>query len=151
MCLISLSFVVLFVLILNNCFGKPLDDYVNTPDPMFSWKRLQTYPQPTYTVFILNMTSQQWFDGKIFLYKMFDYSSLLQIRFLHNQFGGIIQLLQFQEIIVVRKQHSYLSLVEVMPMRKLIFSYTSKTKFQHNHVFQNLLLSSFLDRLLPIQ
>jgi hypothetical protein len=77
MCLISLSFVVLFVLILNNCFGKPLDDYVNTPDPMFSWKRLQTYPQPTYTVFILNMTSQQWFDGKLILYKMFDYSSLL--------------------------------------------------------------------------
>ncbi len=61
---IGISFVVLFVVISNNCLGTPLDDYVNTPDPMFSWKRLQTYPQPTYTIYILNMTSQQWFDGK---------------------------------------------------------------------------------------
>jgi hypothetical protein len=66
-------FIVLFVTITNNCLATPLDDYVNTPDPMFSWKRLETYPQSTYTLYILNMTSQQWFDGKIRLYKLLDY------------------------------------------------------------------------------
>jgi hypothetical protein len=43
--------------------STPLDDYVNTPDPHFAWKLLETYPSPTYTVYILNMTSQQWMDG----------------------------------------------------------------------------------------
>jgi hypothetical protein len=45
--------------------GTPLDDYVNQPDPAFSWKLIQTYPLSTSTVYILNMTSQQWFDGII--------------------------------------------------------------------------------------
>lgn len=62
---LGVSVIVLVVTISNSCFATPLDDYVNTPDPMFSWKRLQTYPQPTYTTYILNMTSQQWGDGKI--------------------------------------------------------------------------------------
>ena len=43
--------------------ATPLDDYVNTPDSNFGWKRLQTYPYSTYTLYILNMTSQKWFDG----------------------------------------------------------------------------------------
>ena len=43
--------------------ATPLDDYVNTPDPNFGWKRLQTYPLSTYTLYVLNMTSQKWFDG----------------------------------------------------------------------------------------
>ncbi|CAF1342356.1 unnamed protein product [Adineta steineri] len=62
---IGLSCIVVFIIILNNCLATPLDDYVNTPDPMFSWKRLQTYPFPTYTLFILNMTSQRWFDDSL--------------------------------------------------------------------------------------
>ena len=62
---IMISFVVVFIFALNTSYATPLDDYVNTPDPMFSWKRLETYPQPTYTTYILNMTSQQWGDGKI--------------------------------------------------------------------------------------
>jgi hypothetical protein len=88
--LIDLFAVVLFIGVLDNCLSTPLDDYVNTPDPMFSWKRLQTYPQPTYTLFILNMTSQQWFDGEIIFYKMLKYSSFLKTRFHRNQSGGII-------------------------------------------------------------
>ncbi|CAF0920128.1 unnamed protein product [Rotaria sordida] len=59
---IDIVFIVVFVVASNNCFGTPLDDYVNTPDPMFSWKRLQTYPLSTHTLYVLNMTSQQWFD-----------------------------------------------------------------------------------------
>ncbi|CAF2989661.1 unnamed protein product [Rotaria sp. Silwood2] len=60
--LIDIVFIVVFIVASNNCLGTPLDDYVNTPDPMFSWKRLQTYPLPTHTLYVLNMTSQQWFD-----------------------------------------------------------------------------------------
>jgi hypothetical protein len=45
--------------------STPLDDYVNTPDPHFGWKLLETHPSSTYTVYILNMTSQQWMDGII--------------------------------------------------------------------------------------
>jgi hypothetical protein len=70
-------FIFLVAVVSNNCLATPLDDYVNTPDPMFSWKRLETYPEPTNTLYILNMTSQQWFDGKSLFYKMLDYASLL--------------------------------------------------------------------------
>jgi hypothetical protein len=69
---VGISFIVLFVIVLNSCLATPLDDYVNTPDPMFSWIRLETYPQPLYTLYVLNMTSQQWFDGKVIFYKMLD-------------------------------------------------------------------------------
>jgi hypothetical protein len=67
---IGTSFIVLFVIVLNSCLATPLDDYVNTLDPMFSWTRLETYPQSTYTIYVLNMTSQQWFDGTVIFYKM---------------------------------------------------------------------------------
>ncbi len=43
--------------------GTPLDDYVNKPDPTFAWKLLATHIGITNTRYILNMTSQQWFDG----------------------------------------------------------------------------------------
>jgi hypothetical protein len=57
--------VIVYVLIaLNSCSSTPFDDYINAPDSVFSWKRLQTYPQGTHTLYVLNMTSQQWFDGK---------------------------------------------------------------------------------------
>jgi hypothetical protein len=67
-----------------NC-GTPLDDYVNKPDPAFTWKLIRTYPSPTYTVYVLNMTSQQWLDGiiveikKLFLNKMISFFSFLFI------------------------------------------------------------------------
>ena len=61
--LLRLSLSLLFLFIASPTRGTPLDDYVNTPDPVYGWKRLQTYPQPTYTFYVLNMTSQQWFDG----------------------------------------------------------------------------------------
>ena len=63
--LTSVIFAVASAIICNYCQATPLDDYVNTPDPMFSWKRLQTYPLPTHTIYILNMTSQRWFDGTL--------------------------------------------------------------------------------------
>ena len=58
---LSLSLVLLYIA--SPARGTPLDDYVNTPDPVYGWRRLQTYPQPAYTLYVLNMTSQQWFDG----------------------------------------------------------------------------------------
>jgi hypothetical protein len=61
---IQIGFVLIFISLLNRCSLTPLDDYVNTPDPTFSWQRLETYPRPTYTVYVLNMTSQKWMDGK---------------------------------------------------------------------------------------
>jgi hypothetical protein len=57
--------IVTLVSIISIIYGTPLDDYVNTPDPAYSWKLIQTYPSSTYTVYVLNMTSQQWFDGII--------------------------------------------------------------------------------------
>jgi hypothetical protein len=61
---IVLLFVVV-VSIISITSSTPLDDYVNKPDPNFSWKLLQTYPSAAGTVYILNMTSQQWMDGKV--------------------------------------------------------------------------------------
>jgi PhoPQ-activated pathogenicity-related protein len=49
--------------IINMNDGTPLDDYVNRPDSAFAWKVIQSYPSSTYTVYILNMTSQKWFDA----------------------------------------------------------------------------------------
>ncbi|CAF1488253.1 unnamed protein product [Adineta ricciae] len=63
--LISVLFTVASAIIFNYGQATPLDDYVNTPDPMFSWKRIQTYPLPTHTIYILNMTSQRWFDDSV--------------------------------------------------------------------------------------
>ncbi len=62
MCRIGLLFVII-ASIINMTNATPLDDYVNTPDPAFTWKLIQTYPSSTYTVYVLNMTSQKWFDG----------------------------------------------------------------------------------------
>jgi len=58
-----LSIIVASIISINN--GTPLDDYVNQPDPVFSWKLIETRPSSTYTLYILNMTSQQWFNGII--------------------------------------------------------------------------------------
>ncbi|CAF1221234.1 unnamed protein product [Rotaria magnacalcarata] len=57
----SLCFVL--AIILYSTEATPLDDYVNTPDIHFAWQRLKTYAFPTYKLYILNMTSQKWFDA----------------------------------------------------------------------------------------
>ena len=41
-----------------------LDDYVRAPDPHFNWTLIETYSDPDYMLYILNFTSQKWFDGK---------------------------------------------------------------------------------------
>jgi hypothetical protein len=59
--IVLLSVLIASMISVNN--GTPLDDYVNQPDPVFSWKLIQTHPSSKYTLHILNMTSQQWFNG----------------------------------------------------------------------------------------
>ena len=44
----------------------PLDDYVNMPDPHYKYELIKTYAMPGYKLYILNMTSQKWFDGDTF-------------------------------------------------------------------------------------
>lgn len=45
------------------CFGTPLDDYVNAPDPTFNWTIITNYSMPDYKLYVLNFTSQKWLDG----------------------------------------------------------------------------------------
>ena len=40
--------------------ATPLDDYVNAPDPAYSWALIQTEPGQESTDYILTMTSQTW-------------------------------------------------------------------------------------------
>lgn len=41
--------------------ATPLDDYVNTPDPHYSWVKLGwEYRGPDFTLYVINMTSQKW-------------------------------------------------------------------------------------------
>jgi hypothetical protein len=64
----TLSFLVLFIisqLFIGAIHSTPLDDYVHAADPHFNWTVIQTYNQPDYTLYILNFTSQKWFDGKL--------------------------------------------------------------------------------------
>ncbi|CAF4033406.1 unnamed protein product, partial [Rotaria sordida] len=42
--------------------ATPLDDYVNAPDPYFSWTIIETYEEPDYKLYIVNLTSQKWID-----------------------------------------------------------------------------------------
>ncbi|CAF3418565.1 unnamed protein product, partial [Rotaria sp. Silwood2] len=42
--------------------STPLDDYVNAPDPHFSWTIIKTYEEPDYKLYIVNFTSQKWID-----------------------------------------------------------------------------------------
>ncbi|CAF3243804.1 unnamed protein product [Rotaria sp. Silwood2] len=60
--IVNIIFIGIFTVASNYCLGTPLDDYVNTPDPVFSWTRLHTNSLSTHTFYILNMTSQRWFD-----------------------------------------------------------------------------------------
>ncbi|CAF3414533.1 unnamed protein product [Rotaria sp. Silwood1] len=54
--------IIISVFFVDKSQSTPLDDYVRTPDPHFSWKVIQSYQQPDYVLYILNFTSQKWFD-----------------------------------------------------------------------------------------
>lgn len=60
-CILLFLFVAI-VSVLNIINGTPLDDYVNKPDPTFGWKLLKTHEAITHTRYVLNMTSQSWFN-----------------------------------------------------------------------------------------
>ncbi|CAF4525160.1 unnamed protein product [Rotaria sp. Silwood2] len=57
--LVLVSISLLFV---DKSQSTPLDDYVRAADPHFSWNVIQSYQQPDYVLYILNFTSQKWFD-----------------------------------------------------------------------------------------
>ena len=43
--------------------STPLDDYVNAYDSHYNYSLIKTYVMTGYKLFILNMTSQKWYDG----------------------------------------------------------------------------------------
>lgn len=55
---------VMISLIITNIHSSPLDYYVFHNITCIG-HLLQTYPSPTHTVYVLNMTSQNWFDSKM--------------------------------------------------------------------------------------
>jgi hypothetical protein len=61
----SFSCLILIILLINKkCFSTPLDDYVRADDPHFNWTLIKTYDEPDYKLYVLNFTSQKWYDGK---------------------------------------------------------------------------------------
>lgn len=51
----------LTLLWVSSCYGTPLDDYVNKPDPTYEFRDLgEEVEMEGYTVFYINMTSQTW-------------------------------------------------------------------------------------------
>lgn len=44
--------------------ATPLDDYVNKPDPHYQYNVIQTYKLKNSMTYVLNMTSQKWYDGE---------------------------------------------------------------------------------------
>eukprot|EP01132_Coremiostelium_polycephalum_P005292 gene5292-6589_t len=47
-------------LFIISTISTPLDDYVNAPDPSYKWTLNNTLTFPTYTGYILELTSQTW-------------------------------------------------------------------------------------------
>lgn len=62
LCIRLLVVAVIGVILIKDNQCTPLDDYVKTPDPHFNWTVIQTYSEPDYILYILNFTSQKWFD-----------------------------------------------------------------------------------------
>ena len=56
---------IISVALVNESQATALDDYVRVPDPHFNWTLIETYSDPDYMLYILNFTSQKWFDGKL--------------------------------------------------------------------------------------
>ncbi len=44
--------------------ATPLDDYVYKPDDHYRYEILRRYKPEGYTLYVLNMTSQKWLNGK---------------------------------------------------------------------------------------
>lgn len=64
----SIILISLFVLInfgAKELYATPLDDYVNAPDPHYSYSLLKLYEMPGYKIYVLNMTSQKWLDETV--------------------------------------------------------------------------------------
>lgn len=61
--------IVLLLLAFVCAHGGVLEDYVNRYDPHYTYEVLKdhTYRGPDYTLYVLNMTSQKWKDGKTVL------------------------------------------------------------------------------------
>ncbi len=59
----SRYWLLLLSLFILNVQATPLDDYVNAPDPHYKYDLLHTYKQTGYSLYVLNMTSQKWYDG----------------------------------------------------------------------------------------
>lgn len=62
----ELLFLALTILATNVLINAtPLDDYVNEPDPYTGYEVLKSYDSEAYTGYILNFTSQKWFDETV--------------------------------------------------------------------------------------
>lgn len=59
-----LSLLCVALYLFNGCQSTPLDDYVHADDPHFGWTIIQTYDEQDYKLYVLNFTSQKWYDGK---------------------------------------------------------------------------------------
>jgi hypothetical protein len=81
---------IMFTLIVNVNCANYLDKYVTHWDFTCTSKLLQTYPSSTYTVYVLNMTSQTWLNGIITTIYQSNYFVIFQLHFHHDQSGGII-------------------------------------------------------------
>ncbi|CAF1002204.1 unnamed protein product [Rotaria sordida] len=60
-----LSIIIIGLLFIGKSESTPLDDYVHADDPHFGWTVIRTYQQPDYNLYILNFTSQKWFDETV--------------------------------------------------------------------------------------
>ena len=63
--------VTLSLFVCVNC-ESPLDAYIYHWDETCTWKLIETYPSETYTVYVINMTSQTWLNGRIIVNKSID-------------------------------------------------------------------------------
>ena len=64
----SLAIFHVLVRVLTLCEATPLDDYVNKPDPTYSYTVIGKIRGPTYTFYTVNMTSQTWKPSKNFFF-----------------------------------------------------------------------------------
>ena len=63
--MLSFPLLLCLVVVPPGVLTTPLDDYVTRPDPHYSYHEVEEWRQkgPGYTVYLLNMTSQQWLTG----------------------------------------------------------------------------------------
>jgi hypothetical protein len=61
---ISTILLIISLMTVELAHPTPLDDYVNTPDPHYNYSLVHVYELTGYKLYIINMTSQKWQDGK---------------------------------------------------------------------------------------